>query len=96
MVATEVWQPRQQHYTESLLSLVVAQITHSPFAIAKNVHGAFTKQSLRSFGIPAMVLSTLSRFASGGPAAAKQTIYGNIICRRWSGGTSCGGGPAAA
>ena len=24
------------------------------------------------------------------------TIYGNITCRRWSGGTSCGGGPTAA
>ena len=24
------------------------------------------------------------------------TIYGNIICRRWSGGTSCGGRPTAA
>ena len=37
----------------TVLSLVVAQITHSPFAIAKNVHGAFTKQSLRYVGIPA-------------------------------------------
>ena len=82
MVATEVWQPRRQHCTESLLSLVVAQITHSPFAIATNVHGAFTKQSLRSFGIPAMVLSTLSRFASGGPVVAKRTIHGS---HTWSG-----------
>ena len=47
--------------------------------------------------VTAAVLSTLSRFASGGPLAAKRTvhgshtwsggtIYGNITCRRWSGG----------
>ena len=35
------------------------QITHSPFAIATNMHGAFTKQSLRSVGIPATVSITL-------------------------------------
>ena len=47
--------------------------------------------------VSAAVLSTLSRFASGGPLLAKRaihgshtwsggTIYGNIICCRWSGG----------
>ena len=93
-----------QHRTRSLLSLVVAQITHSPFTNATNVHGAFTKQSLRSVGIPPTVLSTLSQLASGGPLAAKRTIHGshtwsggtiysNIICRRWFGGTGCGEGP---
>ena len=51
----------------------MAQIAHSPFAIATNVHGAFTKQSLRSVGIPAAVLSTLSRFTNGGPLAARRT-----------------------
>ena len=75
----------------------MAQITHSPLAIATNVHGAVTKQSLleslRSVGIPAAVLSTLSRFASGGPLAAKRTIHGS---HTWSEGTSYGGGPTAA
>ena len=87
--------------------MVVAQITHSPFAIATDVHGAFTKQSLRSVGFPAVVLSNLNWFASGGPLAAKRTIHGS---HTWSGGpstatqfaadgpegTSCGGGPTAA
>ena len=74
--------------------MVVAQITHSPLAIATNVHGTFTKQSLRSVGIPAAVYPPqLSRFASGGPLAAEQTIHGS---HTWSGGTSCGGGPTAA
>ena len=90
MVATEVWQPQWQHHTQSLLSLVVTQITHSPFAIATNMHGAFTKQSLRSVGILAMVLSSLNWLASGQIIHASHklvqgTIYGNIICCRWSG-----------
>ena len=76
-----------------------------PIAIATNVHGAVTKQSLRSVDIPAAVLSTLSQLASGRPLAEKRTIHGShvlgtagrpssyskIICHRWSGRTSCGG-----
>ena len=49
------------------------------------MHGAFTKQSLHSVGIPVTVLSTLSQFASGGPLAAKRTIHGS---HTWSGGPS--------
>ena len=30
------------------------------------------------------------------PYLSGGTIYGNIICRRWSRGTSCGGGPVVA
>ena len=30
------------------------------------------------------------------PYLVRGTIYGNIICRKWSGGTSCRGGPTAA
>ena len=77
-------------------------LIHCSPLITTSVHGAFTKQSLRSVGIPAAVLSTLSRLASGEPLPAKWTIhgrhtwsggtiYGNTICRRWSGrGTNCG------
>ena len=86
-MATSMTTPR----TQLLLSLVVAQITHShshsPFTITTNVHSIFTQQLLHSVSILATVLSTLSQLASGGPLAAKQiihgshtwlTIYGNI------------------
>ena len=60
-------------------ALVVAQITHSPFAIAINVHGTFAKQSqiFQPRFIP------LSQLASGGPLAAKRTIHDS---HTWSGG----------
>ena len=60
-----------------------------PIAIATNVHGAVTKQSLRSVDIPAAVLSTLSQLASGRPFAEKRTIHGSHIL-----GTA--GGPSEA
>ena len=45
--------------------MAVAQITYSPFAIVTNMRGAFTKQSLCSVGIPAVVLSILTSLLVG-------------------------------
>ena len=68
-------------------------IYHSP--LQKMCMALFRLNS--HFVLSVWFLSTLNRFASGGPLAAKRTIhgshtwsggtiYGKIICRRWSGG----------
>ena len=50
-------------------------IHHSPLQLTSMALLLYYEQSLRSVGIPAAVLSTLSRFTSGGPLAARRTIH---------------------
>ena len=95
VTATEVWQPLWQHHTESLPRSLI----RDPLLQQTPIHGVVINRCCQP-----RFISTMSWFSAGVPLVAKRTIHGshswsggtmysNTICLRWSGGTSCGGGP---